>query len=256
MIFFCDIMKFNKIFLFTLILLAALSFSAVSAESFDGNDAVAVNDANNVIVSEQSFTDVISGSEPTISDDANQNSSTGGDVPAPSTNASTGDNGTNSTPEDKNSTIISEDISLFYKNGTRFSAIFLDENGKALANQNIVFVINGVSYTKTTDENGMASIGINLAPGSYVMESKNLATNETVKNNVTVISTINPSNVVKLYKNGTHYYATFIDGQGNALANKTVKFNINGVFYTRTTDENGTARLNIWLNPGNYIITA
>lgn len=253
---FCDIMKFNKIFLFTLILLAALSFSAVSAESFDGNDAVAVNDANNVIVSEQSFTDVISGSEPTISDDANQNSSTGGDVPAPSTNASTGDNGTNSTPEDKNSTIISEDISLFYKNGTRFSAIFLDENGKALANQNIVFVINGVSYTKTTDENGMASIGINLAPGSYVMESKNLATNETVKNNVTVISTINPSNVVKLYKNGTHYYATFIDGQGNALANKTVKFNINGVFYTRTTDENGTARLNIWLYPGNYILTA
>ena len=256
MIFFCDIMKFNKIFLFTLILLAALSFSAVSAESFDGNDAVAVNDANNVIVSEQSFTDVISGSEPTISDDANQNSSTGGDVPAPSTNASTGDNGTNSTPEDKNSTIISEDISLFYKNGTRFSAIFLDENGKALANQNIVFVINGVSYTKTTDENGMASIGINLAPGSYVIESKNLATNETVKNNVTVISTINPSNVVKLYKNGTHYYATFIDGQGNALANKTVKFNINGVFYTRTTDENGTARLNIWLYPGNYILTA
>lgn len=253
---FCDIMKFNKIFLFTLILLAALSFSAVSAESFDGNDAVAVNDANNVIVSEQSFTDVISGSEPTISDDANQNSSTGGDVPAPSTNASTGDNGTNSTPEDKNSTIISEDISLFYKNGTRFSAIFLDENGKALANQNIVFVINGVSYTKTTDENGMASIGINLAPGSYVMESKNLATNETVKNNVTVISTINPSNVVKLYKNGTHYYATFIDGQGNALANKTVKFNINGVFYTRITDENGTARLNIWLYPGNYILTA
>ena len=107
MIFFCDIMKFNKIFLFTLILLAALSFSAVSAESFDGDVAVAVNDANNVIVSEQSFTDVISGSEPTISDDANQNSSTGGDVPAPSTNASTGDNVTNSTPEDKNSTIIS-----------------------------------------------------------------------------------------------------------------------------------------------------
>lgn len=168
MIFFCDIMKFNKIFLFTLILLAALSFSAVSAESFDGNDAVAVNDANNVIVSEQSFTDVIGGSEPTISDDANQNSSTGGDVPAPSTNASTGDNGTNSTPEDKNSTIISEDISLFYKNGTKFSAIFLDENGKALANQTIVFVINGVAYNRTTDANGIATISINLSPGNYL----------------------------------------------------------------------------------------
>ena len=256
MIFFCDIMKFNKIFLFTLILLAALSFSAVSAESFDGNDAVAVNDANNVIVSEQSFTDVISASEPTISDDANQNSSTGGDVPAPSTNASTGDNVTNSTPEDKNSTIISEDISLFYKNGTKFSAIFLDENGKALANQTIVFVINGVAYNRTTDANGIATISINLSPGNYVMESKNVATNETVKNNVTVISTISSSNVVKLYKNGTQYYATFVDGQGKVLANKPVKFNINGVFYTRNTNENGAARLNINLNSGTYILTA
>ena len=255
MIFFCDIMKFNKIFLFTLILLAALSFSAVSAESFDGNVAVAVNDANNVIVSEQSFTDVISGSEPTISDDANQNSSTGGDVPTPSTNASTGDNGTNSTPEDKNSTIISEDISLFYKNGTKFSAIFLDENGKALANQTIVFVINGVAYNRTTDANGIATISINLSPGNYVMESKNVATNETVKNNVTVISTISSSNVVKLYKNGTQYYATFVDGQGNVLANKPVKFNINGVFYTRITNSEGVATLNINLLPGEYIIT-
>ena len=256
MIFFCDIMKFNKIFLFTLILLAALSFSAVSAESFDGDVAVAVNDANNVIVSEQSFTDVISGSEPTISDDANQNSSTGGDVPAPSTNASTGDNVTNSTPEDKNSTIISEDISLFYKNGTKFSAIFLDENGKALANQTIVFVINGVAYNRTTDANGIATISINLSPGNYVMESKNVATNETVKNNVTVISTISSSNVVKLYKNGTQYYATFVDCQGKVLANKPVKFNINGVFYTRNTNENGAARLNINLNSGTYILTA
>ena len=248
-------MKFNKIFLFTLILLAALSFSAVSAESFDGNVAVAVNDANNVIVSEQSFTDVISGSEPTISDDANQNSSTGGDVPTPSTNASTGDNGTNSTPEDKNSTIISEDISLFYKNGTKFSAIFLDENGKALANQTIVFVINGVAYNRTTDANGIATISINLSPGNYVMESKNVATNETVKNNVTVISTISSSNVVKLYKNGTQYYAVVVYSNGTPIVNKTVKLNINGVFYNRVTDENGTVRLNINLDPATYIIT-
>ena len=32
--------------------------------------------------------------------------------------------------------------------------------------------------------------------------------------------------------------------------------NINGVFYNRTTNENGTARLNINLPPGEYILTA
>lgn len=36
-------------------------------------------------------------------------------------------------------------------------AIFLDENGKALANQTIVFVINGVAYNRTTDANGIAN---------------------------------------------------------------------------------------------------
>ena len=50
--------------------------------------------------------------------------------------------------------------------------------------------------------------------------------------------------------------AKFLDSDGNALANTTVKFNINGVFYTRVTDENGMASLNIRLDPKLYIITA
>ena len=33
-------------------------------------------------------------------------------------------------------------------------------------------------------------------------------------------------------------------------------FNINGVFYTRTTDSVGIAKLNINLEPGSYIITS
>ena len=249
-------MKFNKIFLFTLILLAALSFSAVSAESFDGNNTVAVNDANGVSVSEQysvvSTADIITTSEPTVSD-VNQNESTADNGTTPSTNGSSEDN---STSNNTTSSIISEDISLFYKNGTRFTAIFLDADGNPLANTNITFIINGVNYTRTTDAKGVASIAINLAAGNYVVESKNPITNETVKNNLTVLSTISTANVIKLYKNGTQYYATFVDGQGNLLINKTVKFNINGVFYDRKTDGNGTASLNINLYPGEYILTA
>lgn len=248
MILFCDIMKFNKIFLFTLILLTALSLSAVSAEAIDSNDTVAVNDVDNVIVPEQisavNSADVNTVSEISDVSDVKTNGST------PSGNGTSGDNSSS------NSSIISEDISLFYKNGTKFSAIFLDANGAPLVNTTVKFNINGVDYNKPTDANGMAAISINLGAGKYVIVSKNPATNESVKNNITVISTINAANVIKLYKNGTQYYATFVDGQGNVLVNKTVKFNINGILYKRETNESGVARLNINLNPGKYILTA
>ena len=74
---------------------------------------------------------------------------------------------------------------------------------------------------------------------------------------IDVLPTIVSKDLVKYYKNESQYYATFLDKQGNPIANNTaVTFNINGVFYTQYTNENGTAKLNINLNPGNYIITA
>ena len=39
-------------------------------------------------------------------------------------------------------------------------------------------------------------------------------------------------------------------------AGEVVTFNINGVFYTRTTDSNGVATLNLNLQPSDYVITA
>ena len=47
-----------------------------------------------------------------------------------------------------------------------------------------------------------------------------------------------------------------MDKTGKALTNASVKFNINGVFYTRITDNDGVAKLNIRLRPGSYILTA
>ena len=50
--------------------------------------------------------------------------------------------------------------------------------------------------------------------------------------------------------------AKFLNSNGEVLANTTVKFNINGVFYNRTTNASGIATLNINLRPGNYTLTA
>ena len=58
------------------------------------------------------------------------------------------------------------------------------------------------------------------------------------------------------YRDGTQFKATLVDAQGKPYAGQSVTFNINGVFYNRQTDGIGTARLNINLMPGEYIITS
>ncbi|MBR0059384.1 MAG: hypothetical protein IJH63_07490, partial [Methanobrevibacter sp.] len=52
------------------------------------------------------------------------------------------------------------------------------------------------------------------------------------------------------------FEATLLNGQGNPKTNEKITFNINGVFYTRTTNTDGIAKLNINLQPGQYIITS
>ena len=93
-----------------------------------------------------------------------------------------------------------------------------------------------------------------LRPGTYNITTYFNGINKT--NTVTVLSAIIGDNLVKYYKNGTEFYARFVKGNGEALANTNVTFNINGVFYTRETDSNGVAKLNINLRPGNYTLTA
>ncbi len=62
--------------------------------------------------------------------------------------------------------------------------------------------------------------------------------------------------MTKVYLGPESFNATVLDGQGKALANQNVTFNINGVFYTKTTDANGIASLSIRLMAGEYIITS
>ena len=58
------------------------------------------------------------------------------------------------------------------------------------------------------------------------------------------------------FKDGSKFSAQTLDGQGNPLANQKISFNVNGVFYHKTTNEKGIAELKINLNSGKYIITS
>ena len=152
-------------------------------------------------------------------------------------------------------TVKGLDVVKMFRNSTQYYAIFTDSQGNFLKNKNVQFNINGVFYTKTTNDKGIAMMGINLNPGKYIITAKNLVTGEQSSNIITVKSLIVQKDLTKYYLNASRFQTTIYNKDGSLAVNKEVTFNINGVFYHRTTDSNGVASLGISLRPGEYIIT-
>lgn len=158
--------------------------------------------------------------------------------------------------EDKSDAISANDVTKYYGDSKRYVVVVTDYEGKPVVGKNVSFTINGVTYTRTTNDDGFASIPLNLNSGIYNITVT--VDNKTMDSQVNILPTVNGSDVVKVLRNGTHYFATFRDGEGNYLKEgTTVRFNINGVFYDREISGNkGLAKLNINLEQGEYIITA
>ena len=159
--------------------------------------------------------------------------------------------------KDKKSNIIkAPDVTKYFRGPERFVVTVTDYHGSPLVNKTVVININGASYTRNTDANGTASIALGLNSGAYNATVN--VDNNTINSVVTILPTVNGSDVVKMYRNATQYYATFLDSEGKYMADGTVvRFNINGVMYDRkVSGGKGLARLNINLGEGKYIITA
>ena len=157
----------------------------------------------------------------------------------------------------KNALIIkAPDVVKYYGGPERFVVNVTDSKGTPLSNKSVTIVINKVTYNRTTDENGIASMAIVLPSGTF--NATVTVDNNTVNSVVNVLTTVNGTDVVKVFRNATQYYATFRDSEGNYLKDGTVvKFNINGVMYERKISGNeGLARLNLNLEQGRYVITA
>ena len=165
----------------------------------------------------------------------------------------------NNTPAMDKYFLTSDGLVKYFSNDKKLEFTLTDASGTPLSNKTITITINGRNYTRTTDENGTAKMNIGLNSGDYTATAtySGAGYNLTADAAITILPTIESQDITKIYKNGTQFYATFFDSEGNTLENNTeVEFNINGVFYKRYTNENGTARLNINLNPGVYVITS
>ena len=153
-------------------------------------------------------------------------------------------------------TLIAEDLVKYYRNASQFNIALIDGEGKPVAGKNITMNINGIFYNRTTNENGTARLNINLPPGEYILTAIDSLTGLQMSYNITVLPVLNATDITMKYLDGTQFVATLVDGQGNPYKDQFVTFNVNGILYNRLTDNNGQAKLNIRLPPGEYIITS
>ena len=177
-----------------------------------------------------------------------------GDYVITAFNPETGENTAN------NITVIpklveNRDITKYYRNGTQYTVKVIGDDGNPVgAGESVRFNINGVFYTRQTDANGIAKLNINLQSGDYVITAEYSGC--MVSNKIKVLPTLSASDISMSYRDGTQFKANVVDGTGSPLSGVNIIFNINGVFYTRISNINGQASLNINLLPGEYIITS
>ena len=146
------------------------------------------------------------------------------------------------------------DFSMYYRNGSKYVVRLIGDDGNPVAGENVTFNINGVFYTRTSDNDGYARLNINLDPGDYIITAEYKQCK--VSNKITVKPILSANNLVMNYLDGSKFVVNLVDGRGNILPNVNITFNINGVFYNRITDNEGNAKLNINLQKGEYIITS
>ena len=158
------------------------------------------------------------------------------------------------------STQLSISDTHYEKSATSFMVTLKDTNGNALTNQQISLSVNSRTYSAITNSLGVASIKTGtLAVGTYSVSLSYAGNSDysssSISKKVKVLSSVTGSDLTKYYGTTTKYKATF--WKGNAvLANTKVSFKVNGKTYTRTTNKNGVASVNINLNAGKHVITA
>ena len=158
-------------------------------------------------------------------------------------------------------TITAEDINMTYKDKTNYNVQLIDTNGKPipLAGETIKITIKTKEYNIKTNNNGTATLPINLNIGNYEITAK--YNEKTIKNTITITKpemTITAEDINMTYKDKTNYNVQLIDTNGKPipLAGETIKITIKTKEYNIKTNNNGTATLPINLNIGNYEITA
>ena len=155
--------------------------------------------------------------------------------------------------------LSSNNLNFTYGNPNNLFITLKDIKNNALKGKDIAVNLNGVTHTVVTDNNGHASLPIDLLPGKYTAKIQFREDNIYVSSFVNVDVLVNkvPTNLISkdvsfTYGDSADLLATLKDTKGNVLKGKVIVINLNGANHTAATANNGQAALPIDLMPGKY----
>ena len=226
----------KRILLLLMILLAIASVSAVSASD---NATNAAGDADTL---------ALDASEVELSDDV-ADETLGQEV---------------NTDEKASSSITSSDVSG-YESFTSDLTFKLTSDNNPLANRAVSINVNGATYNRNTDANGVATLSVGLKVGSYTATCYYAGDNAT--SNATGTCTVTVKAPVKtklkqgdkniLYRQGSKclFFVKLVDANGNAVKNQWVTFKVSGKTYKAKTNKYGNAKIFVNLKKGTRKVT-
>ena len=139
--------------------------------------------------------------------------------------------------------------------------VTLTTGGVDLPYKQVIFKINGKTYTKKTNSLGKATFDINLKKGTYkIYYSFKGTTNAKAAKGSSKITVKKgmPTNIYRLnniaYKEkvSAPLKLKYVDARGKPIHKKTIVLTLNGKEHTKVTDENGTVTFYINKNKGLY----
>ena len=153
------------------------------------------------------------------------------------------------------STIKCSDFTKYYKNTASYYSTFYNQKGNLLKNTAVKFKLNSKTYSVKTNAQGKGKLIVGLKPGKYSVSSINPKTGESVAKSVTIKSLIETNDMTMDEGKSGKFNVKVLNSNGKASSNKKVTIKVNGKTYTKTTNKNGIATLNVNLKAGKYGIT-
>ena len=118
--------------------------------------------------------------------------------------------------------LISSDIVVYYK-CDKFNFVLIDEDKNPISNEKIIVNVNNKNYTVLTNDNGVATVDLDLGLGVYEIVATLIGNNQfdSVTNNskISVLSSIIVSDMTRGYNSGIDFKAIFLNKYDNPLSN-------------------------------------